>query len=374
MSHHSSVAARIVPGSEGETERAWLVVAAGRRFGPLSTLELAYAARHGIVTGDCLIWRDGLPRWFLASEVAGLIPDDVAHWSPALERHRSSNPLLPDASQRRGAISPYALASPGTGPRSYEICTFDDSGRPTLDLVAVPEAAASVVPNAAPEVMPEVVPAAPASAGSSPRQSLAIIAASDSRQAALLIDTLRRCEARADNELAPYFSTIEPGAGDTVGSHSVTRRIAEMIAQQIVILLKRNDIDTIDELTSNTRLRSLATVVYDAVPATARFTISQTVGRDFVEERIFDVLSSVRGSFVRTYLSPEARADDLHRMVLAQAPALARTIDEAVASTLDNVSTTIKSNWTLAMGLFRAEAPAEIAAAASLPPLLSKGA
>ena len=48
----------------------------GRMIGPLSTVEMALAAKNLIIKSQDEIWRMGLPRWYKAGEIGGLIPRD----------------------------------------------------------------------------------------------------------------------------------------------------------------------------------------------------------------------------------------------------------------------------------------------------------
>jgi hypothetical protein len=55
-------------------ERIWYVSRSGQMTGPISTIELAVAAKNRLLSAEDEIWRIGLPRWFAAGEIGGLLP------------------------------------------------------------------------------------------------------------------------------------------------------------------------------------------------------------------------------------------------------------------------------------------------------------
>jgi hypothetical protein len=128
----------------------------------------------------------------------------------------------------------------------------------------------------------------------------------------------------------PDVATFDPASSSTL-------RIADSVAHHIVNMLDRYDIHTVDDMTSDQRLRQTSEMTFDSLPFPLRVTLNHTTGRPFIEDRIFDVLIMLRGSA----LSSQTRNLDIRHLVLAQIPAMAASIDAAMARTSQSVRSTV---------------------------------
>ena len=125
----------------------------------------------------------------------------------------------------------------------------------------------------------------------------------------------------------------------------VVRRLADTIANNVVIALDRNAIRTLDDLATNERLMAVASATFDIIPATIRALLSRTVGRPFIEERIFEMLLSLRAS-----VPPHTRTSDLRGAILGYAPLIARKIDDGLILARQKASAMVSSSWTSTLG------------------------
>jgi GYF domain 2 len=105
-----------------------------------------------------------------------------------------------------------------------------------------------------------------------------------------------------------------------------TRRIADEIVQQIVAQLDRHQVSKRDHMAKNGLLRDWSARAYEAIPGAMRLTVSHSVGRRFVEDRIYKIFLLIRTTF-----QPGTGAADLRRIALEQAPVITAQIDEAIA-------------------------------------------
>jgi len=124
---------------------------------------------------------------------------------------------------------------------------------------------------------------------------------------------------------------------------------ADRIAREIILMLDRYDIKTIDDLASNDRLRQMAGFTFDALPTTVRLPLSGFVGRAWVEAHIFDALLRLRAALLR----PEYQSLDLRQIALAQVPAIALALDTAIAQTANGMGSLVSSNWNAVSGAIK---------------------
>jgi len=73
----------MVPLEEG----LWYYSEGDKQIGPLSAAQLLECAQSGQMTRSALVWREGLPDWIKAKEVAGLL-SEVQSGAPALDHSR----------------------------------------------------------------------------------------------------------------------------------------------------------------------------------------------------------------------------------------------------------------------------------------------
>lgn len=287
-------------------EVVWHVARGERVIGPFSAIDLALAAKNALLHPSDGIWRPGLPRWFAAAEVTGLLPAESMRIPPAPEQPRPSA----------------ALAHTGRthGTSRYETASLYDAAsaaRPPIDSPAQ-RAVTTCFPRP-PEKQMQVAPAGAASRGA---PNWPVPAATG---------------ATYDPQRNPLPGLIV----ETPSQSSVARRIADNIAYQIVRMLDLYGVKSIDDIATNERLRSLSGVTFDALPIAVRTTLNHTVGRPAIEERIFEALASIRTSA----LSPQARSADLRQMVLDHAPTIATAIDVMLDTATGSIKAMLASKW-----------------------------
>lgn len=308
----------------------WHVDRQGHDIGPLSALELALAAKSGLLEASDCIWRAGLSRWYRASEVVGLLHAGrvvgaaVAHSGTSTQTlpsggddHLSARVDRPDPAHRAMAERWWDTALPGAHMKSA-----------TPAARARPEAPRQ--PNRS-RSFAEPVP------------STEIDTAAGARDATPAPTPTSEAQSRQLPALIPPTALVAEQMGN-----SVTERIADAVARQIIAMLERNEIRNLDDLSTDERLIQLAQTVYSALPGSIRGLASGTVGRPFVEARIFDILVSLRAS-----ISPQTRAEDLRVIILERTPHLARAIDAAAANVMRSASAAVTASWNAALATFK---------------------
>lgn len=294
--------------------RIWHVARDGRVIGPLSSFELALAAKDGLL--DCCdsIWKPGLPRWFSVVEVDGLLPGE-----PGTSRD-------PRPRERTGGTSRNLESASALYEKALAACRA--SGGVHVGRMPSRETATSCFPLPA-------EPAAPAPE---------CFPQSWSPNWPVLIPD---CFPPMDPEPVgpkcnPPNNNPFPGIVVELPSRTgVAQRIADNIACQIVRLMDQHGVKTFDDIATNERLRGLSGLTFEALPQTVKMALNQTIGRQVIEERIYDALIGLR----TTSLSPSARSADLRQLVLDQAPSLAAAIDAAMASATSSIKTLLASKW-----------------------------
>lgn len=272
----------------------WIVDRRGQHVGPFSTVELALAAKNGLLAENDLIWKSGLPAWFRAGEVEGLLPPAAAEGS-----RKPAGPF------RSNLMAQYAAAIPA-GP-----------------FAPVHRAAGADFRNTS-EARSRTVVSADAPAANI-RAAVATVAPAPASPAAH--------EPQAAAQSLPATQTPSDGRW--------TRQYAEQIAHQIVIVLERYEIKTIDDLASNERLRLLAGYTFDALPSAIRLPLSGMIGRAWVEAHVYNALAGLRS----TLLTPEFLTMDLRQATLRQAPAIAATLEDAITQMAKGVGMLLATNW-----------------------------
>jgi len=322
VSHHTLTHWPDVNSARSHTDRPWIVERRGQQLGPFSTVELALAAKNGLLGEDDLIWKSGLPNWVRAGEVDGLLPSQ----------------------EQAAQVGSYGAAS---------------TGREQTNLVHCYSAAFSAR-KAAP-IEPRTVQAQPA-----PRPQMSVVVRHDLSSQTYRDQTYRdlgRHEPRlADNtagrqtdaEAMARLPAVLPAQSVGVTSSSLvdaskSHTFADRIAREIILMLDRYDIKTIDDLASNDRLRQLAGFTFDALPTTVRLPLSGIVGRAWVEAHIFDALLRLRAAVLR----PEYQSLDLRQIALAQVPAIALALDTAIAQTTNSMGSIVSSNWNAVSGAIK---------------------
>ena len=187
------------------SDRVWHVIRAGR-VDMLTTWELALAARYGLLSPDDQIWRAGLPRSFVVSEIEGLLP----RWPAA---------VLPE------------LKSPACQPATHQPAYQSlHSERPHQPVMPAPLAKFTLPERPAAHLMQVVPLTAPA---------------------------------------APYPNPHGSGAAAVNASSTSTLRMADSIAHHIVSMLDRYDIKTLDDMTSDLRLRQSSEMTFELAAVSA---------------------------------------------------------------------------------------------------------
>lgn len=108
---------------------------------------------------------------------------------------------------------------------------------------------------------------------------------------------------------------------------SYTQRMADAIAEQIFVQLQLRNISKRDHLAKNSQLKDWSARAYDGLPGAMRLTISHSVGRKFIEDKIYEVFA-----FIRASMAASATPATLQAITRDQVPVLAAKIDEAVAN------------------------------------------
>ena len=73
----------VFPGGSAEAADRWFFAAGGRaQQGPVSFSALKQKAASGKLTREDLVWREGMPKWKRAGDVAGLFGDQPARSGP----------------------------------------------------------------------------------------------------------------------------------------------------------------------------------------------------------------------------------------------------------------------------------------------------
>jgi len=239
------------------SDKVWFISRAGSLLGPISTWELALAAKYALLAPSDRVWKPELAHWVVVGEVAGLLPQSQAQATLGL----AVEPQRPAVEPHRPAVEPR---------RNSEAVSAKVESR---DLVSSPPSS----------YWPDIA-------------------------------------ALPDNAASEAQSIVE----DKV---SVTRRLAETIALQVVQMLDRYKVKTFDDIATDERLRQLTGLTFDALPLAVRATLNHSVGRSFTKDRIYDVLFAARASL----LSPKARA---------------AAIDIAVDSAATSVRSYVSGTWT----------------------------
>ena len=285
------------------TDPVWYVSQSGRLIGPMSTLQLALAARECLLDQGAFIWRHGLPRWFGVTEVTGLLanapeapPPPVAHSSPATSHATSLRDEFEPLRSKLSLRLAEALAPPEPQIGLSTLATFQAA----MARRRSPEGARTAPDTAAP---------------------------------------------------ASNVSTAGDGGAMPDAARSVTQRIARNLADHVIRILERNEIKTFDDLASNERLDGLAARTFESLPGTLRLALSQSVGRPFVEARVVDLLI-----YVRTAIPRHARDADLRALAESQIPVLAAYIEQAVAGATSSVGSYVTTRWSALLSAFRTEA------------------
>ncbi|MEQ1697880.1 MAG: DUF4339 domain-containing protein [Hyphomicrobiaceae bacterium] len=305
MSHYSLNYFAVAEPPDPHSERVWLVDRHGQRAGPLSGVELAFAAKNGLLDENDFIWKSGLPCWYRAAEIEGLLPKSARTETTQSEPAIGSGATRQEQPARTGITGYYSAARPlidGAHTAKKEATTADPAvGRPTPASLRMEKInPRSPVPHSPPIVQSRMA-AAPA------------------------------------QEAAKESSQLANGPDQD----SVTRKIADSIAHEIVVMLDRNNIKTVDDLTSNDRLHQLAGFTFDALPTAIRFTLSSTIGRPRIEAHIFDALVMLRAAL----MSPGFRSMDLRQVAANQGPAIAVALDTAITQAAAGFGTVVSSKW-----------------------------
>ncbi|MEZ5857275.1 MAG: GYF domain-containing protein [Hyphomicrobiaceae bacterium] len=271
-------------------ESNWLIERGGTRIGPFSIVQLALAAKTGLLEPHDKIWQPGLARWYAAGEVPGLLMSAPQPPLPPMPRLPAPEPR-PAIALHRDAATPAPNstrppAQPATAPR------FPLPALPTLHHA----------PGLGLPPLPTITPAAP-------------------ELAAMLAEAV-----------SP--TTVAMPAGTT------TEWIAEGIARKIIVILELQNIRTLDDLASDEKLKSLAALVVDSLPMAVRIPVCKTIGRGFVEGRIVDLLRALRDK-----LDPRTRTADLSEAIVSYAPRIAQAIDKHMHSAKSSARETLVGAW-----------------------------
>ena len=293
--------------SRARLDASWIVNRRGQLIGPFSSIELALAAKDGLLGNDDYIWKAGLSDWFRAGDVEGLLTS----------RGPRSRSTVSERSYRN-LTSFYSAAIPRA-----EHTKFEDRSPKR------PEAAVARSNG--------IVAQAPV-AQTQAAQFLSQSYDHDRR----IRETALRIAEPATVAPSMMMMSAAPAAVAPAGEGSVTRKIADRIALEIILMLDRNEVRTLEDLASNARLRQLAGVTFDALPSAIRYSLSGTLGKPRVEEQIFDALVRLRA----TLLIPEYRSLDLRQIALKQVPTIALALDNAIAHAAAGVGSLIATNWT----------------------------
>lgn len=288
----------------------WVLERDHRRLGPLTILQLALAAKTGLVQPSDLIWKPGLPRWFEAGEVPGLLPPRER---PAPPRLRTFAETYREIEASRAAATHTPVARTATPPP------------PAVQ-------PASEAQNTSP--WPELWPAAPTVLAAVPAP---IGRRSIDAPAPPLSDAMTGELAKA---LTPTTVDSRP--------MTATQRIADAIARNIVMALTYQNIRTLDDLANDERLQGVAAAVFDTLPLAIRLPLTQTIGRSFIEARIVDLLRSFREK-----LPPDTRTADLSQRILGHAPVIAQWLDERMANASHAARATITGAWETSVAALR---------------------
>lgn len=303
-----------VAGAGEHSGKVWHVARNGRVIGPLSGLELALAAKDGLLNFNDSIWKPGLPRWFVVVEVAGLIPNESGPAHEPKPRARAGRNLQSASSLYQEALS----ASRASGGAHVGGMPSRAAATSCFPLPAEPDAP---TPSSAPEVFPQSWP---------PNWPVPIP------------DCFPSMDPAPSGPMCNPPSSPYPGIVVELPSQAgMAQRIADNIACQIVRLMDQYGVKTFDDIATNERLRGLSGMTFDALPLAVRTTLNHTIGRQVIEERIYDALIGLKS----TSLSPSARSTDLRQLVLAQAPNLAAAIDAAMASATSSIKALLASKW-----------------------------
>ncbi len=115
-----------------DTPKNLVYAKAGQKHGPLAPGELkALAARGGLSASD-LVWKEGLPSWFKAGDIKGLVPVPAKSGPPPLPAVPPDLPANPAEDITRKAAPASDPALSGKWQRIFGI--IDRAGGPGLPL------------------------------------------------------------------------------------------------------------------------------------------------------------------------------------------------------------------------------------------------
>lgn len=322
----------VATSADWTSDFVWLVEQGNQQVGPLSTLELALAAKNGMLAADALIWRDGLPRWFAANEITGLLPPPplrdkrkpglAAEVAPSKPRSSAVDRLIAEHDARRSILPAPAAASDWRGA----------SG------ALVPGEWSSASSSSA------TLPSPPADESFERLRALLRRRDVDGTQSATK-------PVQTTGEYLPAPRHDKPPMTPTgTASFGFTENLARNVADSIVHVLERHRIKTFDDLATGDRLRQLAVLVVDHLPGTVRLGLITTIGRAVVETKVVELFEFILFNIPRHH-----RQRDLRDVIEDYVPPLARAIEEAVAGTAAKVGSFVMSNISQAVAALRME-------------------
>jgi hypothetical protein len=320
----------VPPSADWTADFVWLVDQDNRQIGPLSTLQMALAAKNGLIAANALIWRDGLPRWFAADEIAGLLPENPPR-------------------QTWPAPAPSGMSAPKYRSETVERLVAEHAARRSPPLATLRPPATGSDEPLAPQDWARTSWASAASPEPLPTS-----------QAEAPFERLRAILGRWDDEETPGTMPAAATTGEMLpalrhydrplmpATSSVTETLARHVAESIVLVLERHRIKSIDDLATGDRLRQFAVLVVDNLPGTVRLGLGTTIGRAVIEAKIVELFEFILFNIPRHH-----RQRDLRDVVADYVPQLARALEDAVAATASKVGSFVMSNISQAVSALR---------------------